>query len=207
MWNIWRQLDPSSVGATRGYQSRFCRVRVRPLHSSSVMKCHIGSREREAYQLGSKWSHCISPSWWENRPKEIKWLILGHKASLEQRQNLSSFLTPSSTSMPAERDQTRKIRKKKKKKTPQHTCLWERPCVPWTLRAGDHPAVRNGSGAMRWPVIRIGQSGPPSWVKGLRQGRCLGLAVLATQTLKGSAGIHEFISLDLLEILCWIFLT
>lgn len=49
--------------------------------------------------------------------------------------------------------------------------------------------------------MRIGQSGPASWVKGLRQGCCSGLSILATQTLKGSAGIHEFISLGLLDSL------
>lgn len=42
--------------------------------------------------------------------------------------------------------------------------------------------------------MHTGQSGPGIWARGLGQDRSLGLAVLATHTVEGSAGMQEFLS-------------
>lgn len=53
VWNIWGQLDPGRVGATRRATVWVSQGGVRLFHSSSVMRCHVGTRERErSIQLG-----------------------------------------------------------------------------------------------------------------------------------------------------------
>ena len=109
---------------------------MRQFHSLSVRRCRVGTWGRECASLVFRQSRCTSSSWWirKQKPKEVKWLVLGYKASLGQRQNLSSLPAPIITILVEREGQKREVRKNKEDH-PWHTCLWKRPLCALNIKS------------------------------------------------------------------------